>query len=502
MIRTRFAPSPTGPLHIGGLRTALYNYILAKKFNGKFILRIEDTDKKREIKNAIEYIISSLSWIGIIPDEGYTFGGEYSPYRQSERSKIYKNYCNKLIANKKAYIAFDTEEELNIMREKLKAKGNNSPKYDSISREQMKNSFTLTKQEVEKKIENGEKYVVRLKINRGETIKIYDEIRGWVSFNSNNLDDKIVFKSDGLPTYHLANVVDDYEMKISHVIRGEEWLPSLPIHYLIYKYLGIENKMPKFAHLPLILNPSGKGKLSKRDGDKNGFPVFPLEWTSEESNFMGYKQFGFFPEAVINFLSLLGWNPGNNQELFTLDQLIDKFEIERIGKSGARFDFEKAKWFNQCYLRKKDNKEILHLLEDSFKPIIKKYEKEKSLMIIELIKERAFFLQDIVSESNLFLSLEKYDDKFLSKKNATDFISIIKEIKNILANTSVFKTKEIEENIKEHLKKHNIKIGKVLPILRMGLTGKPSGPSLFKIVEILGKKETDERMNNFIKVLN
>ena len=353
-VRLRFAPSPTGPLHIGGVRTALYNYLFAKKSKGKFILRIEDTDQNRYVPGAEKYIVDSLSWCGIEFDEGPKIGGEFGPYRQSERKKIYEKYAQQLVDEGKAYYAFDTPDELEKMRENMKVSGVQSPQYNSITRNSMKNSLTLSKDEVNKRISNSEKYVIRIKVPRNEEIKLNDTIRGWVSINSNNLDDKVIFKSDGMPTYHLANVVDDYLMKISHVVRGEEWLPSAPLHILLYNYLGWEKEIPVFSHLPLILKPEGNGKLSKRDGERLGFPVFPILWENLTTGekYDGYKEFGFLPESFINMLVFLGWNPGNEKEIFDLDELIQAFSLERIGKSGAKFDFEKAKWFNQKYVRK------------------------------------------------------------------------------------------------------------------------------------------------------
>ena len=362
-VRVRFAPSPTGPLHMGGVRTALYNYLFAKKHGGDFILRIEDTDQTRYVPGAEEYIIESLKWCNLIPDEGVGFGGEYGPYRQSERKEtgMYRTYAEQLVENGYAYYAFDTPEELEQMRENLKKAGVAAPQYNAVTRNSMKNSLTLSAEEVKSRIENGDPYVIRIKMPRNEEVKFKDLIRGWVVVNSNNLDDKVIFKADGMPTYHLANVVDDYSMKITHVIRGEEWLPSGPLHVLLYKYLGWEEEMPQFAHLPLILKPDGNGKLSKRDGDRLGFPVFPLEWKDPKSGEIssGYREKGYFPEAFVNMLALLGWNPGTEQELFTLDELVQAFSLERVGKSGAKFDPDKTRWFNQQYLRKKSNEAII-----------------------------------------------------------------------------------------------------------------------------------------------
>ena len=360
VVRVRFAPSPTGPLHIGGVRTALYNYFFAKKNGGKMILRIEDTDQKRFVKGAEEYLIEALKWCGIELDESVVDGGDFGPYRQSERKEMYLPYAEQLIKNGFAYYAFDTSEELIVMRERMKAAGALSPQYNSVTRNTMQNSLSLSDTEVKKRMQSGDPYVIRVKIPRNEEVKLYDNIRGWVVVNTNNIDDKVIFKSDGMPTYHLANVVDDYKMKITHVIRGEEWLPSAPLHVLLYRYLGWEKDMPEFAHLPLILKPDGNGKLSKRDGDRLGFPVFPTQWTNPATGDVssGYRESGYFPEAFINMLAFLGWNPGNSKELFSMDELCESFALERVGKSGAKFDFDKTRWFNQQYLRAKSKDEL------------------------------------------------------------------------------------------------------------------------------------------------
>ena len=354
-VRVRFAPSPTGPLHIGGVRTALFNYLFAKKHNGSFILRIEDTDQTRYVKGAEEYIIESLKWCGLEFDEGVGIGGEFSPYRQSERKELYKKYAFQLIENNKAYYAFDTPEELDAMRERLKAENSSNQQYGIHTRMDMKNSLSLSAEETKEKIDRGDDFVIRVKMPENEQIKVKDIIRGDVVFDSNLLDDKVLYKSDGMPTYHLANIVDDYHMKITHVIRGEEWLPSLPLHVLLYQLLGWADAAPQFAHLPLILKPTGKGKLSKRDGDKGDFPVFPLKWTDLETGdtSSGYKESGYFADAFINMMALLGWNPGTEQEIFSLDELVKAFELEKVGKSGSKFDPEKTKWFNHQYLMQK-----------------------------------------------------------------------------------------------------------------------------------------------------
>ena len=371
-VRVRFAPSPTGPLHIGGVRTALYNYLFAKKNGGKMILRIEDTDQKRYVDGAEQYILDSLEWCGIHLDESIIHGGKYGPYRQSQRKEIYRPYAEQLVNNGFAYYAFDTAEELTLMRERMKKAGVTSPQYNSVTRSTMKNSLSLSDDEVKKRLNNEEPYVIRIKMPRNQEVKLFDVIRGWVVVNTNKMDDKVIFKSDGMPTYHLANVVDDYLMKISHVIRGEEWLPSAPLHVLLYEYLGWKSQQPQFAHLPLLLKPDGNGKLSKRDGDRLGFPVFPLNWKNPETGeiSLGYKEAGYLPEAFINMLAFLGWNPGTPQEIFSIDDLCETFTLDRVGKSGAKFDFDKTKWFNQQYLRSKSKLELAEMLQVILKKMI------------------------------------------------------------------------------------------------------------------------------------
>ncbi|MGZ5243224.1 MAG: glutamate--tRNA ligase, partial [Bacteroidia bacterium] len=432
-VRVRFAPSPTGPLHVGGVRTALYNYLFAKKMGGDFLLRIEDTDQNRYVPGAEEYILESLKWAGMEYSEGPDKGGPHAPYRQSERKPMYKQYADQLINDGHAYYAFDTPEELEEMRERMTKAGVAAPKYDHVTREYMKNSLTLPHDEVEKRLAAGEQYVIRMKIPRNEEIKLNDVIRGWVSVRSNELDDKVLFKSDGMPTYHMANVVDDYLMKISHVIRGEEWLPSAPLHVLLYRYLGWEDVMPQFAHLPLILKPDGNGKLSKRDGDRLGFPVFSLNWVDPFSGekTTGYRESGYLPEAFINILAMLGWHPSDNRELFTMDELIEAFSLERVSKSGAKFDPEKAKWYNQQYLRKKDDA----YLAEAFLPALKENgisaDKEYIEKVCGLIKEKATFTQDFWSLGSYFFQKPtKYDEGVIAKKwdaAAPEFFTKLKE---------------------------------------------------------------------------
>ncbi|MBY0424034.1 MAG: glutamate--tRNA ligase, partial [Cytophagales bacterium] len=402
-VRVRFAPSPTGPLHIGGVRTALYNYLFARKMGGKMLLRIEDTDQNRFVPGAEEYIKQSLEWCGITIDEGPWSGGPHAPYRQSERKPMYMQYAMQLVEAGHAYYAFDTAEELDAMRERLAAAKVPNPQYNSITRATMKNSLTLPEDEWKAKLANGDPYVIRLKVPRKEEVRFHDEVRGWVLVHSSAIDDKVLMKSDGMPTYHLANVVDDHLMEISHVIRGEEWLPSAPLHVLLYKFFGWESTMPKFAHLPLLLKPDGNGKLSKRDADLQGFPVFPLEWTPESGEIArGFREDGYLPEAMVNFLAFLGWNPGTTQEIFSMQELIDAFTLEKIGKAGAKFDIQKAKWFNQHYLREKSGKELgEYLLNDlTQQGIVTTLEKAEK--ISGLLKERIVFAKEMLKESQYF----------------------------------------------------------------------------------------------------
>ena len=501
-VRVRFAPSPTGPLHIGGVRTALYNYLFARKHGGKFLLRLEDTDQVRFVPGAEEYIINALKWCGIEPDEGVGYGGDYGPYRQSERKHMYREFADRLVEQGDAYYAFDTPEELDAMRDQLKKAGVAAPQYNAITRSNMKNSLTLSAGEVEKRLEAGEPYVIRIKIPRKEEIKFQDMIRGWVAVHSANLDDKVIYKSDGMPTYHLANVVDDHLMKITHVIRGEEWLPSAPLHVFLYKVFGWEDSMPQFAHLPLILRPDGNGKLSKRDGDRLGFPVFPLDWTDPQTGEQssGYRERGYFPEAVINILAFLGWNPGTNQELFSLEELIEAFSLERVGKAGAKFDPDKAKWFNQQYLREKEGARLADILMP--------YMQEKNIgttpeylaQVCDLMKERATFVKDIPEEGRyLFEAPSVYDEKTLQKKWKEDTAAIIRQLKEELETLDNFSAEKIEQTFKSFLETHGLGFGAVLPNLRLLLTGEGMGPSLFAIAALIGKEETMKRIDAGLK---
>ena len=503
-VRVRFAPSPTGPLHIGGVRTALYNYLFAKKHQGKIILRIEDTDQSRFVKGAENYIIESLNWCGIKFDESIIDQGEYGPYRQSDRKEIYRQYAEKLIEDGNAYYAFDTSEELDQMRNKMKKAGVPSPQYNSITRSNMKNSISLSDDEVKNRLSSDEKYVIRIKMPRNEEVKIHDVIRGWVVVNTNNMDDKVIFKSDGMPTYHLANVVDDYLMKISHVIRGEEWLPSAPLHVLLYRFLGWDKEMPKFAHLPLILKPDGNGKLSKRDGDRLGFPVFPIKWINPENGdvSLGYREQGYITEAFINMLSLLGWNPGTTQEIFSMDELIHSFSLDRVGKAGAKFDFDKTKWFNQQYLRAKSKEDLADKLQIILKENNIKMDNEFVASVCLQLKERATFVKDMWLEgAYYFAAPTTYDEKTIRKKWKEDTPRFLSELKIRLENISDFSSVNIEIEFKKYLDDNDLGMGRLLPAFRLALTGLGMGPSLFDIASLLGKNETIKRMEIALKII-
>ncbi len=497
-VRVRFAPSPTGPLHMGGIRTALYNYLFAKHHGGDFILRIEDTDQNRFVPGAEQYILDSLKWCGIEPNEGVGFGdGKHTPYRQSERKHLYKEFADKLVAGEHAYYAFDTPEDLEQMRANMQAQGVPNPAYNSVTRQYMKNSLTLPHDETERRLKAGEPYVIRFKMPRNEEVKFHDEIREWVTFNTSQLDDKVLFKSDGMPTYHLANVADDYMMQITHVIRGEEWLSSAPLHVLLYRALGIENVMPKFAHLSLILKPDGNGKLSKRDGDRMGFPSFALNWTDPESKetSVGYRERGFFPEAFINFLALLGWNPGGDIELMNKDELIQLFTLEKVHKAGARFDFEKAKWFNHQYLKAKSDEELAHTIKEQI--ISKCYEFDPGYVkeFCRLMKERATFINDLLEMGYYFFEdIKAFDTETLRKKynkeNRVKFDSVIETVDSV----SDFKTAEIEKAVKDFTAANSMKIGEIMPVLRLALAGTMQGPPVFDMMNLLGKERSVARL--------
>jgi glutamyl-tRNA synthetase len=496
-VRVRFAPSPTGALHIGGVRTALYNYLLARKHNGTMILRIEDTDQTRFVPGAEEYILKSLEWVGIQIDEGVGKDGPHAPYRQSERKAIYRQYAQKLVDDGNAYYAFDTEQEIEAMRERLKAQGDPNQQYGGGSRLQMKNSLTLPKEDVKKKLDAGEQYVIRLNVPINQEIRLTDLIRGEVVVNSSQIDDKVLMKSDGMPTYHLANVVDDYLMKISHVIRGEEWLPSAPLHVLLYQFLGWKNEMPQFAHLPLLLKPDGNGKLSKRDADKMGFPIFPLNWNDPATNELstGFKERGYLPEALINFLAFLGWNPGTEQEIFSMQELIDAFSVERIGKAGAKFDIQKAQWFNQHYLRAKSDKELADYLLPYLEAETIECPQEKIERICAALRERITYPQDLWEQGKIFFHAPKmFDEQIVSKKwndDAVKVLSAFKEEIKVLKSLSAEAAKITLESVTAKL---GIKTGQILQALRMSLTGGASGPDLMITMEIIGADEVVNRI--------
>ncbi len=506
-VRVRFAPSPTGALHIGGVRTALYNYLFAKKHNGKMILRIEDTDQNRYIDGAEEYINEALNWIGIIPDESPAKGGPYGPYRQSERNDIYKEYAQKLLDDGNAYYAFDTPEELTAMRERLKANRVDTPQYNSITRMQMKNSLTLPEDEVKQRIDSGEPYVIRLKVPRKEEVRLNDMVRGWVMVHSSAIDDKVIMKSDGMPTYHLANVVDDHLMKISHVIRGEEWLPSAPMHVLLYKFLGWEDTMPSFAHLPLLLKPDGNGKLSKRDGDKHGFPVFPIEghFPGKEGmpeHFDGFREAGYLPETMVNFLAFLGWNPGTEQELFTIDELIQAFSIDRIGKSGTKFDIDKAKWYNQQYLKVKSDEDLAKYLEHDMNAAHEEAQGVDIIKVCHSLKERITFPHDIYKEGRFyFVSPDSYDENLANKKWTSVAVDVLDAYANTIRTADSYTGEEAKSILNNIIKEKAVKLGQVMPALRLAVTGKGSGPDLMDVLEILGKDRVADRITAAINKL-
>jgi len=496
-VRVRFAPSPTGALHIGGVRTALYNYLLAKKTNGTMILRIEDTDQGRFVPGAEEYIKQSLDWVGIKIDEGVTQGGPHAPYRQSERKPIYRQYAQRLIDEGNAYYAFDTEAELEVMRNRLKATGSSNQQYSTTTRMIMNNSFTLSDDDVKKKLEAGDPYVIRLKVPDHEEIQLTDLIRGEVKVDSAQIDDKVLMKSDGMPTYHLANVVDDYLMKISHVIRGEEWLPSAPLHVLLYRFLGWEKDMPQFAHLPLLLKPDGNGKLSKRDADQMGFPIFPLNWTDPKTNELakGFRESGYLPDALINFLAFLGWNPGTEQELFSMEELVASFSIERIGKAGARFDIQKAQWFNQQYLKAKSNEELSTYLFDSLAKENISCSKEKAMKICAVMKERVTFTQDFWLQGKFFFEAPTwYDAQVIAKKWNDEAIKVLTAFSKEISNTNTLTADVAKSTLESVTASLGIGTGKILQALRVSITGAASGPDLMMTMEILGKEEVVKRI--------
>ncbi len=491
-------------MHIGGLRTALFNYLFAKKNKGSFILRIEDTDQTRFVPGAEEYILESLKWCGIIPDEGVGADGEYGPYRQSERKEIYRDYAMQLIASGYAYYAFDTPEELNSLRTEYESRKQNFT-YDSRIRTELRNSISLSEDEVKKLLSEGKPYVIRFKFPEDEVISMLDIVRGDVEVNSSSVDDKVLYKSDGMPTYHLANVVDDYLMKISHVIRGEEWLPSLPLHVSLYKAFGWEAEMPEFAHLPLILKPDGKGKLSKRDGDKGGFPVFPIEWKDPKSGetSSGYRESGYFPESCLNILAFLGWNPGTEQEIFSLDEFVQNFDLKKVGKSGAKFDPDKAKWYNHHYMQERSNE----IIAEEFQAILKNKgvnaDDQLVIKIVEKVKERANFVSELWEHADFFfIAPEEYDPKVSKKRWKENTPSIIEALIKILEAESDFTSSKLETVVKAAIEENEWGMGAVMNAWRLALVGTSKGPHLFDIVEILGKEESIKRMNKAIEVLS
>ncbi len=490
-VRVRFAPSPTGALHIGGVRTALYNYLFAKKHNGTFLLRIEDTDQVRYVPGAEAYIIESLRWFGILPQEGPEFGGNYGPYRQSERKEMYGQYVQQLVDAGHAYYAFDTPEELEAMR-----LGNPTFKYDAATRMHLKNSLTLPRETTEALMEKGSHVAVRMKVPANEKITFHDLIRGEVTFSTEELDDKVILKGDGMPTYHMANIVDDHFMEISHVIRGEEWLSSTAHHILLYRFFDWES--PSFAHLPLILKPTGQGKLSKRDGAKFGFPVFPLSWDSdkEEDNFTGFREDGFLPESLLNFLALLGWSPGTDQEMFTLDELCQAFSLEKIVKSGARFDIDKALWFNQQYIIQADNLKLAYLIQDRAFEEGYHVSTEYLAEACALMKERVFKTHEIITQARfLFEPPHVFDDETIRKKFRTDLSQPLLTLAEKLSNDDA---KDAETLIKGTIQEAGLKPGEVMPLLRLSITGTMQGPDLIGTIRLIGNQEAGLRITKAV----
>lgn len=499
-VRVRFAPSPTGPLHIGGVRTALYNYLFARQHGGDFILRIEDTDSSRFVPGAEEYILESLRWLGLKFDEGVSFGGNFGPYRQSERREIYKTYVDQLLAEGKAYIAFDTPEELEQKRSEIE-----NFQYDAKTRGSMRNSLTLSQPQVDGLIADGQQYVVRFKVEPGVPVVVNDLIRGEVRVMSDIIDDKVLWKSaDELPTYHLANIVDDHLMEISHVIRGEEWLPSAPLHVLLYRAFGWEDTMPAFAHLSLLLKPEGKGKLSKRDGDRLGFPVFPLEWTDPKTDEVssGFRESGYFPEAVVNFLALLGWNPGGEQEIFSLEELVKLFDITKCQKSGARFDYQKGIWFNHEYILRKSNEEIA----DLFAPIVAGNGVDEPLSrvraVVAMMKDRVNFVKELWPLcSFFFIPPAVYDEKTVRKRWKEDSAKVMGELAEVLEGIDDFSIEGQEPVVMKWVEEKGYKLGDVMNAFRLTLVGEGKGPGMFDISAFLGKEETIRRMKRAIDIL-
>ena len=504
-IRVRFAPSPTGPLHIGGVRTALYNYLFARKMGGKMLLRIEDTDQNRFVPGAEDYIIEALTWAGIEIDEGQGVGGPDGPYRQSKRRDIYQKEAQRLIDEGKAYYAFDTADELDAMRQRLEAANAPAAQYNAITRTQMRNSLTMKPDEVRARIDAGDSFVIRLKTPRKEEVRINDIIRGWVNVHSSAIDDKVLLKSDGLPTYHLANIVDDHLMGITHVIRGEEWLPSAPLHVLLYRYLGWEDTMPQFAHLPLLLKPEGNGKLSKRDADLGGFPIFPLEWTDPATGVVakGFREEGYLPEATVNFLALLGWNPGTEQELFSMDELIATFDLTQVHKAGARFDIQKAQWFNHQYIRERPDAELAPTVQQQAEAAGYDCPPEKAGKIASLLKGRVNFAHEIFEEaSTIFNAPTTYDESIAAAKWNDDAKEAVTAFHDALQRyDGPFIAEDIKQLLADTMTQAGIKQGKIMQAMRLALTGSGTGPDLMLTMEIIGKAETITRLQNALSAL-
>ncbi len=500
-VRVRFAPSPTGPLHIGGVRTALYNYLFARQHGGDMILRIEDTDSNRFVPGAEAYIIEALEWLGIKFDEGVGYGGQYGPYRQSERRDVYRVYVRQLLDAGRAYIAFDTPEELEAKRAEV-----DNFQYDATTRGMMRNSLTMPADEVERLIADGMQYVVRFLVEPNIDVEVDDLIRGRVVINSSILDDKVLYKSaDDLPTYHLANIVDDHLMEVSHVIRGEEWLPSAPLHVLLYRAFGWEDTMPRFSHLALLLKPEGNGKLSKRDGDRLGFPVFPLEWKDPKTGDVsrGYRESGYLPEAVVNFLALLGWNPGNDQDVMCMDELIRLFDIEKCSKAGAKFDYEKGKWFNHQYIQHADNE----ILAELFRPVLREHgveaADEKVVRVIALVKERVNFVRELWDQGGFFfVAPTEYDEKTAKKRWKEDSATQLGELSSLLETLDVsFVAIEVEPIVKNWIEQGGYHLGNLMNATRLALVGESKGPHIFDIMEVLGRDETVRRIRRAVEVL-
>ncbi len=503
-LRVRFAPSPTGPLHIGGLRTALFNYLFAKKNEGSFVLRIEDTDQTRFVPGAEDYIQEALEWCGLIPDEGPRQGGAFGPYRQSERKEQYKKYALQLLETGKAYYAFDTPEELDAIRRDYESRGETFV-YDASVRESLKNSLTMDAEEVDQMVASGTPYVIRFCFEPMQEIHMEDMVRGEVVVNSSTLDDKILFKSDGMPTYHLANVVDDNLMAISHVIRGEEWLPSLPLHVSLYRAFGWEHLMPRFAHLPLILKPAGKGKLSKRDGEKGGFPVFPLEWKDPDTGAIssGYREEGYLPQACINLLALLGWNPGTEQELFTLDELIQEFQLEKVGKSGSRFDPEKALWFNHQHIQLMDEGELIGAFQSVLHSGGVEVNRERIAVLVPIIKPRINFIHEIWEESRIFFHVpEAYDPEVVKKRWKEDTPEKMQHLIAVLKKCDPFTVESLEAAVKTAIAENEWGMGAIMNAWRLLLVGAAKGPGLFDLAAFLGRDEVLSRMEHGIQQIN